>query len=845
MGFLKKLKLKQRFIISLIIANAMIFSIFGYIVYSNRVKTTTATIDSVMYGNLLDLISLFDIADFNQNINKTEASNALNQLLYSININDSEVEYELRDAINNFGNKIETDHGFYKQTLDFLDKKLPLKKYYETGYPFVVSYDGIVLIHPEIRHRSISSEPYFQEFTKTDFGKYKRINPDSNKKEWIYFMKAPAHSLYVCAVVIEDDVITNPINKVMRLTYASLFIAFSLFLVLINWLANTVLKPIKRISSVLNHISVGDIRKEVKITGNDEITEIAISANKIIAALKDKSAFAKEIEKGNFAHKYKPLSEHDELGRALLEMRDSLQKSQKTEAERKAEDQKRNWVTEGLAKFAELLRLNNEDIDKLSYSIISNLVTYLNANQGGIFILNDNDEHHKFLELKGCYAYERKKFLEKKIDIEEGLIGACFLEQSTNYITDLPYDYVHITSGLGGARPKCLILVPLVVNEECFGVIEIGSFYEFQKHEIEFIEKIAESIASTINMVKTNFRTAELLKQSQIQQEEMRAQEEEMRQNMEELHATQEEMERKSLEMEGIMTALDTSNYIVIYDLSGKVLSINDPYLKLLGIRRDDVVGKSHSDNLVLNEEQRQNYNRFWQDLREGIIKKELNKVHINGKEYWMQETYGPIFDSYGKPYKIFKVAYDVSENVYQSQKLEEQQRIIEKNIQELNDSKLKVLRQSVEMEGYVQAINNALPSIEYDLHGKIIFINDAYMRFARKFGPIKREDLMDKYHHDFLISDEYADSEDYRKFWEGLQAGQVQVIESQKKMNDKNIWIREFYTPVKDEREQVFKIIRFNFDITDQKINEEAKNELDDKIKDLEKKLAQQTKKQ
>jgi methyl-accepting chemotaxis protein len=837
MGFFKKLKLKQRFIVSLIIANAIIFSVFGYIVYANRVKTTTSTIDSVMYGNLLDLISLFDLAEFNQTINITESRKALEKIINNVVFDDYSIVDDFNREIDNMGEKFETNNGFYVQTIDFLDKKLPFKKYYDTGYPFVVGYNGKIIIHPTDRNKDISNEPYFQEFTKSDFDKYKWTNPETKKREWIYYMKAPAHNLYVCAVVIEDDILTNPINKVMRLTISSLIIAFLLFLILINWQANSVLKPIKRISNVLNYISIGDIRKEVKVTGNDEITEIAIYANKIIAALKEKSLFAKEIEKGNFNHTYKPLSNHDELGKALLDMRDSLQKSQKTEAERKTEDQKRTWVTEGLAKFADLLRKDNDDIDKLSYNIISELVTYLNANQGGIFILNDNEDHNKFLELKGCYAYERKKFLEKKIDIEEGLIGACFLEQSTNYITDLPYDYVHITSGLGGSRPKCLILVPLSVNEECFGVIEIGSFTEMQQHEIEFIEKVAESIASTFNMVKTNFKTADLLKQSQIQQEEMRAQEEEMRQNMEELHATQEEMERKSLEMEGIMTALDTSNYIVIYDLYGKVLSINDPYLKLLGIRRDDVVGKSHSDNLVLNDEQKTNYNRFWEDLREGIVKKELNKVIIDNKEYWMQETYGPIFDNYGKPYKIFKVAYDVSENVYQTHKLEEQQKIIERNFQELNDSKLKVLRQAVEMEGYVQAINNALPSIEYDLHGKIIFINDAYMRYARKFGPVRREDILDKYHHDFLISGDYADTEEYKKFWEGLQAGQVQTIESQKKINEQTVWIREFYTPVKDEKEQVFKIIRFNFDITEQKQIEEAKAELEAKISEIQKK--------
>ena len=145
-------------------------------------------------------------------------------------------------------------------------------------------------------------------------------------------------------------------------------------------------------------------------------------------------------------------------------------------------------------------------------------------------------------------------------------------------------------------------------------------------------------------------------------------------------------------------------------------------------------------------------------------------------------------------------------------------------------------------MDGYVQAINNALPSIEYDLHGKITFINDAYMRYARKFGPVNKDDLVGKYHHDFLISEEYAESEDYKKFWEGLQVGQVQNIESKKKFNEQEVWIREIYTPVKDEQGNVFKIIRFNFDITEQKRIEDEKLAIEEKLNEL-KQLGQQKK--
>jgi len=213
----------------------------------------------------------------------------------------------------------------------------------------------------------------------------------------------------------------------------------------------------------------------------------------------------------------------------------------------------RNWSTTGLAQIGNILRSSNSSIVQLYDNIIRFVIKYTESNQGGLFIFNEENETDSHLELVACYAFERKKFLSKKIGIGEGLVGQCFVEGERIYLLDVPEEYITITSGLGGANPSALLLVPMKVNEKLYGVIEIASFKKYEDYEIELVEKLAESIASTIATVRTNESTRMLLEKTQQQTEEMRAQEEEMRQNMEELEATQEEMRRKEKHLQDLL----------------------------------------------------------------------------------------------------------------------------------------------------------------------------------------------------------------------------------------------------------------------------------------------------
>jgi PAS domain S-box-containing protein len=257
--------------------------------------------------------------------------------------------------------------------------------------------------------------------------------------------------------------------------------------------------------------------------------------------------FIREIEKGNLDFQSQALTGQggaNVLTTSLLSMRDQMKKIAQEEKER-------NWVTEGLAKFVEILRSNNDKSKELADQIINNLVKYMDANQGALYVLNDENNEDIFLEQAACYAYNRKKHHEHRINPGEGLVGQVLFEKQTTYLTNVPPDYVRITSGLGEALPRNLLIVPLKIDDNILGVVEIASFQDVRPYQIGFVERLGESIASAISSVKVNQRTKHLLEETQQHAEEMKSQEEEMRQNMEELQATQEEMQRVLKEVQG------------------------------------------------------------------------------------------------------------------------------------------------------------------------------------------------------------------------------------------------------------------------------------------------------
>ena len=371
----------------------------------------------------------------------------------------------------------------------------------------------------------------------------------------------------------------------------------------------------------------------------------------IYTAVNEKKIFVDSLLKQNFETDLSLQGKGDTFGKTLLALKENMRKAREEQLKYSEENRLRRYLNEGIAQFASLLRTNSDNLSKLSDIFIRELVKYLEAIQGGVFLVDENNEDE--LNLVGAFAYNRKKYLKKTIKMGVGLVGTCALEKKSINLTEIPEDYIEITSGLGDALPTNLLLLPVMHEEKLIGVIELASLNKFETHQIEVGENIASSLASTIISTKINAHTSQLLAKSQQQAAEMAEQEEEMRQNMEELKATQEESARREEELEGFLNAINQSFFVLEYDTGGTIQSANKKISGFLKLPTDKIIGKTHNE---LFGEGTKADNLLFASISEGNTVEISEKITLNKKPVEINSTFSPIKSKNGTTVRILNI---------------------------------------------------------------------------------------------------------------------------------------------------------------------------------------------
>jgi CheY-like chemotaxis protein/HAMP domain-containing protein len=265
----------------------------------------------------------------------------------------------------------------------------------------------------------------------------------------------------------------------------------------VNQLANNLTIQVRAIGEVATAVTKGDLTRVITVDARGELDELKKSLNQMITNLRETTA----------------------------------------------RNEEQDWLKTNLARFSRMMQ-GQRDLQSMSNLLMSELPPLVQAQHGTFFIMDDDDGG--VLKLIASYAYKERKNVSNRFRPGEGLVGQAALEKKPILLTNVPDDYVRILSGLGEARPRNIIVLPIVFETQVKGVIELASFQPFSAINQLFLDQLAETLGVVLNMIAANVRTEVLLQQSQALTRELQKQSAELESQQEELRRTNAELEAQT-----------------------------------------------------------------------------------------------------------------------------------------------------------------------------------------------------------------------------------------------------------------------------------------------------------
>ncbi len=283
-----------------------------------------------------------------------------------------------------------------------------------------------------------------------------------------------------------------------------------------NQLAANLTTQVRAIAEVATAVTKGDLTRSIKVEAQGEVAVLKDTINEMIVNLKDTT------------------------------LRNSEQ----------------DWLKGNLAKFSRMLQ-GQKDMLTVGRLILSELAPVVSA-QHAVFYTLDPVTDSPHLTLLASYAYERPREVGKQLELGQGLVGQCALEKQKIVLTNVPQEYIRISSGLGQASPVNIIVLPVLFEGRVKAVLELASFERFNSTHQTFLDQLTESIGIVLNTIEANMRTEDLLAQSQSLATELQSRQQELQNTNQELQEKARllayqntEVEKKNREVEQARQALE------------------------------------------------------------------------------------------------------------------------------------------------------------------------------------------------------------------------------------------------------------------------------------------------
>ena len=338
----------------------------------------------------------------------------------------------------------------------------------------------------------------------------------------------------------------------------------------VNWMASNLTSQVRGIAKVVTAISNGDLKQELRVEVKGEIATLADTINGMtntLATFADHvTIVAREVGvegklggqarvpgaagvwrdltgnvnqlAANLTTQVRAIADvatavtKGDLTRSIAveaqgevaELKDNINEMIRNLRDSTRKNMEQDWLKTNLAKFSRMLQ-GQRDLAAVSQLILSDLAPLVTAHHG-IFYVVDTAGETPVLKLLASYAYKDRKQVATEFKMGEGLVGQCAQDRRMLTVGQVPHDYIQVSSGLGEAPPRSLVVLPVLFEGETKAVLELATFDEFDEIRLTFLEQLAESIGIVLNTIAANMRTEELLKQSQALTESLQSQQE-------------------------------------------------------------------------------------------------------------------------------------------------------------------------------------------------------------------------------------------------------------------------------------------------------------------------------
>lgn len=334
----------------------------------------------------------------------------------------------------------------------------------------------------------------------------------------------------------------------------------------------------------------------------------------------------------------------------------------------KEKERESSWVNAGVVAISNL-RFMKKDEEDYTKDVMSTIVKYLDASLGSFYLLKTDEEGNECFELAASFARDQRYEGTSKIYPGEGLVGQIYYEKSIRCFSNLPDNYIKISSGLGGATPLNLCVIPVISDQTVYGAIEIASFKKHSEKEQTYLQLISESVGHYLANKQSQDKREKLLHESQSMAEELKLNESELKQHMEELTTTQEEMNKHQVEMDAVLSSLST----IELNANGIITNANSIFLSLSGYSERELVGKAYRE-MIPQEQEAVQYDLMWSSIIAGKpLAGEFRILHKKKKEIWMAGNFTPIIN-HGNIEKVMLIALFITRD---KEKLFELQEVV------------------------------------------------------------------------------------------------------------------------------------------------------------------------